>query len=105
MVSKETIRRFFIQKLASIIGQNTNKNLPLTQDESNRLDWLVAEYYINTFCANTLKKVFENLQEKNPEEYQFDEFEKGCGKIIWEDIYGRGVARHIGGLIYTNIRT
>jgi hypothetical protein len=87
MVSRDIVRRFFIQKLAHIISQNSEKVIPLSPEESSRLDWLIAENYIDYF-PGIISGAVQTLNDKNLE-WGYENFEREYGQYIWDYCYQR----------------
>jgi hypothetical protein len=103
MVTKETIRLFFIQKLASVISQHSEKGLPFSQQESAKIDWLIAERYIDKYFPHLVEKTLQEINEEKPEKYDFEDFEKVYGFMVWDTLFIRNVSSDLSSPFYENV--
>ncbi|MDD4901550.1 MAG: hypothetical protein PHE24_00205 [Patescibacteria group bacterium] len=103
MVTKEIIRRFFIQKLASIISQHSEKGLPFSPEESVKIDWWMAERCIDRYFPHLVEETLQKINEEKPEKYDFADFEKGFGFMVWDTLFIRNVSVCLTAPFYENV--
>jgi hypothetical protein len=103
MVTNETIRHFFIQKLASIISQHSEKGLPFSPEESARIDWLVAEKFIDKHYSHWVSGAVREINETSQEKYDFEDFEKDYGFDVWDPLFVKSVASDLIFPFYENV--
>jgi hypothetical protein len=103
MPSKEIIRGYCIQKLASQIGQNSEKGIGLDQESSAKIDWGMAQWFIDYHSCNRPGTITDELNRKGIEEYSFENFDRDYGRLVWDSCY-QSVKRHLRSPIYVNIK-
>jgi hypothetical protein len=103
MVTKETVRIFLIQKLANIISRHSEKGLPFSQQESARIDWLVAEMWIDKKFSRLAEETLQEINKEKPEKYDFEDFEKDHGFMVWDALFIRNVYLSLRSPFYINV--
>jgi hypothetical protein len=102
MVTKDVISRFFIQKLASIISQHSEKGLPFSQEVSAQIDWWIAERCVDKL-PHLVEETLQEINKEGPEKYDFADFEKSYGFKVWDTLFIRNIAPSLPRPFYENV--
>jgi hypothetical protein len=84
MMNQNTVKHWCIQKLAEQINSCTVKSIP---DPTGKLDWAVAEAFINFHGDCYISSFSNQLKSKDEATYSFFDFDREYGQAIWECFY------------------